>query len=125
MKHNFPDFFEDRSEFERVKKYWYQLCWAILSKYCDQENWQQWLNDEAYAGENFDNFPICSLISREGSKGVIIYQHDPRQVTESNVSAWIKDYERESDEFWASEYLVFNCSLPEEGTDVFTKLFEA
>jgi hypothetical protein len=125
MRYLFPNFLTNSEEFEDARDYWHKLCQDIMSKYHEQQNWQKWLNDQINDGEILDNFPICSLINRGRTKGVVINQQDPEYHTKWEVSAWVKTCERQANEFWAEEYLVFNCNLTEENAQIFKGLFEA
>lgn len=125
MNYLFPNFLTDDEEFEKSKDYWRSLCQEILAKNNQVDNWKPWFSDESANRKLYENFPVCALINGEKSKGVTINQQDPEQHRKWEVVAWTETYVREANEFWPSEYLVFNCNLTEENAHIFKKLFEA
>jgi len=125
LSYLFPNFLSDEKEFDEAVRYWSSLCDEILSKYGQSGVWELWLNhDPATIDQDDDNFSIYSLISNNRKKGLIIHQQDPKVHTKWEVAAWTKEYERESDEFWASVYLVFNCNLSQKNAEVFREIFD-
>jgi hypothetical protein len=64
-------------------------------------------------------------INLQQDKGILIYQQDPKIHTKWEVTAWIKEYPREGDEFWASTCVVFNCNLTRENAKIFEQILEA
>lgn len=122
MKYLFPNFLNDLSEFYEAEKYWKLLCQDVLEKHQQQNDWTISADPVEMDLSVFDNYPIVGGFNLDKTKGITVYQQDPK------ADLWeMSTYTSESDKFSETQpitYLEFKCNLSEEASKIFKKLLE-
>ncbi len=113
----------DEKEFEKSREFWREQCNEVLRKNNQLNDWEFWLEAKFPNSEDFSNIMVYSLKRHDRLKGLTIDQQVPMLNQKWEVLAYVKEYNIEADEFWASEYLVFACNLTKETAKIFKALF--
>lgn len=111
VRHLFPRFLHDPSEYVQAEAFWRDL-WEKLARFTGQrQDWQYpWLRTAYANGTPFqDGDPIFSAWSPSRKLGVRVIQNEP-QLQELDLDFW---YDRVGDEWSGGEVntLVISCAL--------------
>lgn len=124
MKYLFPNFLTDYNEFIQSQLHWIRLCQEVLEENRQEKDWVIGVEVPQIpfsALPEFGDFGIAGCINFEKTKGVGIIQQIPKQY-KFDIFAYTEASDKFSDTV-PTIYLEFGCTLTEESSDTFRKLF--